>query len=251
LSFFDPIADIDWHGVKRLLVQLLQADARLFHLHLLTDLILSQRLVGSTVKCDGRESDPYAFLSVLNLNVHADHPSIKSLTEYFLSKADPNSALRAVLEDALVSSSNSHVGLILSERLVNMPVQIVPPMYRMLADEVKWAVEEGEPFNFEYYLIVTRIYYLSPEELVDLGQNPDRVKRRRGEVKTHDTPRFFHPEDEQFQQASTHFIHYQFTDAQPREADSFGLDTRGCLMFVSADKLPHIISDIQQRYRPS
>ena len=69
-EFFDPIADIDWHGVKRLLTQLLQADAPLFHLHLLTDLILSQPLVGSTVKCDGRESDPYAFLSVLNLNVH-------------------------------------------------------------------------------------------------------------------------------------------------------------------------------------
>jgi protein BCP1 len=69
-EFFDPIADIDWHGVKRLLAQLLQADAPLFHLNLLTDLILSQPLVGSTVKCDGRESDPYAFLSVLNLNVH-------------------------------------------------------------------------------------------------------------------------------------------------------------------------------------
>lgn len=71
-----------------------------------------------------------------------DHPSIKSLTEYFLSKINPNSALRAVLEDALTSSSSNHVGLILSERLVNMPVQVVPPMYKMLADEVKWAVEE-------------------------------------------------------------------------------------------------------------
>lgn len=69
-EFFDPIADIDWHGVKRLLSQLLQADAPLFHLNLLTDLILSQPLIGSTVKCDGRESDPYAFLSVINLNAH-------------------------------------------------------------------------------------------------------------------------------------------------------------------------------------
>jgi protein BCP1 len=90
--------------------------------------------------------------SVFSLNVKhplltvslKDHPSIKSLTEYFLSKANPNPALRAVLEDALASSSNNHVGLILSERLVNMPVQVIPPMYRMLADEIKWAVEEVE-----------------------------------------------------------------------------------------------------------
>lgn len=70
------------------------------------------------------------------------HPSIKSFIEYFLSKAGPNPGLCTVVEDALALSSNSHIGLILSERLVNMPVQIVPPMYRMLADEIKWAVEE-------------------------------------------------------------------------------------------------------------
>ena len=70
-EFFDPIADIDWHGVKRLLTQLLQVDAPLFHLNLLADLILSQPFIGSTVKCDGRDSDPYAFLSAINLNVHA------------------------------------------------------------------------------------------------------------------------------------------------------------------------------------
>jgi protein BCP1 len=71
-----------------------------------------------------------------------DHPSIESLVKYFLSKANSNPALRSVLEDALAPSSIAHVGLILSERLVNMPVQIIPPMYRMLADEIQWAVEE-------------------------------------------------------------------------------------------------------------
>ena len=98
-----------------------------------------------------------------------------------------------------------------------MPVQVIPPMYKMLADEIKWAVEEvgpppsaklfviliyeqNEPFNFKYYLIVARTYHLSPEELDNLGQNPDRSKRRRGQVSGNDNPRFFHPEDEQFQQ---------------------------------------------------
>ena len=75
-----------------------------------------------------------------------EHPSIKSLTEYLLSKTNPDPALRAILEETLAPSSNNHVGLIFSERLVNMPVQIIPPMYRMLADEIKWAIEEvGSP----------------------------------------------------------------------------------------------------------
>lgn len=69
-EFFDPIPEIDWHAIKRLLGQLFQTDSESLKLHELTDLILSQPLLGSTIKCDGRESDPYAFLSVLNLHTH-------------------------------------------------------------------------------------------------------------------------------------------------------------------------------------
>jgi BCCIP len=49
---------------------LFDADAQLFDLSALTDLILSQPLLGSTVKVDGNETDPYAFLTVLNLEQH-------------------------------------------------------------------------------------------------------------------------------------------------------------------------------------
>jgi len=85
---------------------------------------------------------------LVNYIIPKDHPSIKSLIDYFLSKANHSPALHAVLDDVLASSSNNHVGLILSERLINMPVQVIPPMYKMLADEIKWAVEEvGLPFG--------------------------------------------------------------------------------------------------------
>ena len=77
-----------------------------------------------------------------------DHPSIKPLTEYALSKANSNLALHSALEETLAPSSHTHVGLVLSERLVNMPIQVVPPMYRMLADEIKWALEEVTSFSF-------------------------------------------------------------------------------------------------------
>ena len=88
---------------------------------------------------------PNAKPGPVNCLLPKDHPSIKSLTEYFLSKANHSPALHAVLDDALASSSNNHVGLILSERLVNMPVQVIPPMYKMLTDEIKWAIEEVGP----------------------------------------------------------------------------------------------------------
>lgn len=69
-EWFDPQPDVDFHGLKTLLRQLFDADNQLFDLSALTDLILEQPLLGSTVKVDGNETDPYAFLTVLNLNEH-------------------------------------------------------------------------------------------------------------------------------------------------------------------------------------
>ena len=69
-EWFDPQPEHDFQGIKTLLRQLLDDDAQLFDLSVLTDLILGQPLLGSTVKVEGNESDPYAFLTVLNLKEH-------------------------------------------------------------------------------------------------------------------------------------------------------------------------------------
>jgi len=73
-EWFDP-QEIDFHGLKLLLRQLFDVDADLFDLSALTSLILSQPLLGSTVKVpeDGvatNMTDPFAFLTVLNLHTH-------------------------------------------------------------------------------------------------------------------------------------------------------------------------------------
>ena len=68
-NFFDPQSH-DYHSIKLLLSQLLSHDASSLDLGGVTNLVLEQKLVGSTVKTDGAEGDPYAILTVLNLNVH-------------------------------------------------------------------------------------------------------------------------------------------------------------------------------------
>ena len=69
-EWFDPQPENDFHGIKTLLRQLFDGDAASFDLSALTDLILAQPLLGSTVKVDGNETDPWAFLTVLNLHEH-------------------------------------------------------------------------------------------------------------------------------------------------------------------------------------
>lgn len=74
-EWFDPQAEHDFHGIKSLLQQLFDIDAHLFELSALTDLILAQPLLGSTVKVgddqtEANATDAYAFLSVVNLQEH-------------------------------------------------------------------------------------------------------------------------------------------------------------------------------------
>lgn len=68
-EFFDPQKQ-DFLGIKHMLRQLFDKDADLFDLSALTDMVLAQPLVGSTVKTEGHEGDPLSFLTVLNLRVH-------------------------------------------------------------------------------------------------------------------------------------------------------------------------------------
>lgn len=75
-EWFDPQPVHDFHGLKNLLRQLLDVDAPLFDTAALADLILSQPLLGSTVKVYGNKTDPYAFLTVLNMYQHQVLPPL-------------------------------------------------------------------------------------------------------------------------------------------------------------------------------
>ncbi|KAI0369884.1 hypothetical protein BV20DRAFT_967212 [Pilatotrama ljubarskyi] len=253
-EFFDPNPDIDFLALKRLITQLFQADAQLLPVHDLADLILAQPLVGSTVKCDGRESDPFAFLSVLNLHVHKDRPSIKALTSYVLEKssADPalHSKLQSLLGPSALSSNQNHVGFVFSERLINMPVQIMPHMYRMLADEIQWALDDNEPYDFTHLLLISRVYRLTAEEAAELQASAPRTKRQKQSEPPQGAGVYpFHPEDDIIRRFATHSLDYTFTHAQPREKeDAFGLDTGGRMMLIPADRLRDVAAALAQAF---
>ena len=70
-----------------------------------------------------------------------DHPSIKALGSYILEKSSSNAALYSHLQ-GLFSQTENHAGLVICERLINMPVETVPPMYRMLTEELKTAISQ-------------------------------------------------------------------------------------------------------------
>ncbi|KAJ6584704.1 p21-C-terminal region-binding protein-domain-containing protein [Mycena capillaripes] len=259
-EFFDPNPKVDYHALKRLLTQLFQRDADRFDLGALTDLVLAQPTVGTTIKTDGLESDPYALLTILNMHVHQAHPAIAALAAYFLEKtANADPAFHAALR-TLFAGADTHVGLVLCERLVNMPVQTVPPMYRMLSDEVKWALADSEPYAFTHLLFVSRAYVLSPAEEEALAnrapagkssKNAKKAKKTQppAQAPPSDGVYSFHPEDACIEEHALHTLSYTFSAfPEPREADAFGLDVRGRLMLVDASRWEALVARMSEVY---
>ena len=125
---------MDFVALKRLIIQLFLLSRRgSFETAMNSqELILSQPLyVGTTVKTDGKESDPYAFLTVLNMHVHKDprfifssvnehlkavllqdNPSIKAIAEYILLKSAGDPSLHNTLKAILSHDAPSHLGFI-------------------------------------------------------------------------------------------------------------------------------------------
>ena len=49
-------------------------------------------------------------------------------------------------------------------------------------------------------------------------------------------------------QMAIHSLDYNFTNAQPREEDAFGLDLGGRMMLLSADSLPRLVAELNEAF---
>ena len=92
-------------------------------------------------------------------------------------RAQPKSAL-------LQAWDASGTGLLVSERLMNCPPQLAPPLQQALFDEVAWATED-EPtaelrasFRFERYVALSRAYSDSAA-----AQQPPGKRKYKGQVR--------------------------------------------------------------------
>lgn len=276
-EWFDPQPDFDFHGLKALLRQLFDVDNTLFNLSELADLILSQPTLGSTVKVadegNANEEDPWAFLTVINLHEHREKPVIRDLIQYIAQKSLSNPGLSSHLSQLLFAGSAAQIGLILTERFVNMPHEVVPPMYNMLLEEISWALEEDEPYNFTHYLILSKTYTEVSSKLssavitedADPSQPRKKKKEKGGGSRT--TPRikgeaqasdaddvfYFHPEDEVLKRHALGYGNHQYTkvgdegasDAK-RAFQEMGIKPEGLLILIEAGKFESAVKAVEE-----
>lgn len=238
---FDP--DVDFQGTKTLLRQLFDVDANLLDVSGIADLILSQPTIGSTVKVDGKETDAYAMITAISLREHREKKPIADLIRYIGEMAGASDSLASI--PALLSSG-AHVGLVLGDRLINMPAEISPPMYSMLLDEIEAAVEDDEPYGFSHYLVLSKIYH-------EVESSLDVEERKRKKGKQEPAAFYFHPEDQVLQKYAAAYGSYPFTKDDESAADSkrafheMGVASRGHVLLIEATKFTDAVKAISEQ----
>ena len=204
--------------------------------------------MGSTVKVEGKANDAFAMLTALNLWEHRENASLNDLTKYLVQKSSNNetlSDLRSLMDNG------AQIGLILSERLINAPSEIAPPMYSMLLDEIDAAVEDKEPYEFTHYLVLSKTY----QEVESVLDQESERKSKKG--KSNSPLLHFHPEDEVLQIYARGFGSFPYTKGDESAADSkrafqeMGVKSQGHLILIESAKFRAAVQAVNEYLQPS
>ncbi|EOD16042.1 hypothetical protein EMIHUDRAFT_451637 [Emiliania huxleyi CCMP1516] len=137
--------------------------------------VANQVEVGTMIKADGAL---FGFLSAVSLQRHRADPSVGRLISLLGSDRVEDGPLRQRLAGLLAPSGGANVGLLLSERMVNTPVQLVPHAVESLHLDLGWAAANAEPAAERASLTFEWLVLLAHEEL--LAEGAEAVSLVRG-----------------------------------------------------------------------
>jgi len=135
-------------------------------LSVLAKFIMKQRSVGSVVTqspsdstddededdLGGTDGEVFGLATIVRLRDSEVADQIRRHLNQAVLSTDPRGQLARVL-----NAPEADIGLIISERIINMPPQISVPLYQTLSNEVKKAKAKNLPFNFTHYAIISKI----------------------------------------------------------------------------------------------
>lgn len=168
---------------------------------------------------------------------------------YIRAQAKRNTGLLE-LDGLVQSTDNARVGLVLTERLVNIPSEVIPPMYKMLLEEIEWAIEEKEPYDFTHYLILSKTYREIASSL-DEEDTPKSKKQKKASKKEASDVFYFHPEDEVLQRHASCFGSYEYlvegakSDSK-RTFQELGIKPEGHMILIEASKFEAAVKALQK-----
>uniref|UniRef100_A0A061R7N2 Protein BCCIP homolog n=1 Tax=Tetraselmis sp. GSL018 TaxID=582737 RepID=A0A061R7N2_9CHLO len=235
-EFFDP-KEVDFHGLKALLGHYL--DGEPFELSDFADAIIAQKTVGTVLKT-GEDEDPIGVVTALNVGRYSGLKPLQQLFEYLKQKASEHG-----LADQYAKAWEAKgTALLVTERLINAPPELGPPLMQALFDEISWATEDEptqelrDSFSLSRYLIFTRVYVdpSGPQDGAATSNARSKKLKPAGP-----TTVYIRPEDEFFQQQAEWSFSYRIESKQVGKDE---LQPWRLVMLVEAGAVPRALEGL-------
>ncbi|XP_064382422.1 protein BCCIP homolog [Halichondria panicea] len=163
------ISEDDFHGIRCLLKQSFAGSS--VDVSALTDLIIKQAdHIGSSIKvCDDDNADSaggspsasggddecvFGVTTLVHLNYHKASDCVKQIKELLLTQCKSHADSMLLRLSQILTES---VGLVINERLLNIPAEIASPMLNSLLIELKESSQKHpQQFACKYCIVITR-----------------------------------------------------------------------------------------------
>ena len=158
---FSNILEDDYHSLKSLLQPNFQFEK--IDVGELADLLISQHQdVGATIRADDQVFGLFSYVPLSSNLAKKKHSSfIDDFYNYLKLKTNncDEKNKNKILE--IINDKNNNLGLIISERIVNLPEQTVPPALGLATKEINECREVEEKdydkrFDFDYLILISK-----------------------------------------------------------------------------------------------
>ncbi|KAK3788292.1 hypothetical protein RRG08_027025 [Elysia crispata] len=169
-----PPSDSDYHGVRRLLQQLFVKQIN-DELSELANLIVAQDTVGCVLKQDHDETSDeensddsedddddednvFAVNTVINISENQSLSCIERIISLLKTACQDNHKGDPSRMTKLLDDTSKQIGLLISERFINIPPQVALPSYKSLKSDIERAVRKKKKFNFTHLVLISKTY---------------------------------------------------------------------------------------------
>lgn len=243
-----PPSNSDFHGIKQLLQQLFVKHIN-DDLSELANLIIAQDFIGSVLKQDlgtdeeedsEEEADAddkdhiFALSTVVNISENQSLSCIEKINEFLISKCEEAYKGEPARLSKLIEDPVKQVGLLISERFINIPPQVALPSFESLKADIEKAVRKKRKFDFTHYILISKSY------------------RAKGNGGVLEGELFYSNAEEQLFCDMSDF-HFTFSVGEQRDSISEGqwddegeMEPLRTIMIFDASSLGHLIEKLRQ-----
>jgi len=161
-----PFGETDYDALRRMLSQ--YCGKTEYDCSQLVDLIISQKSVGSAVR-HAETMYTYGYITVVPMSHHKQKPFVQQIKKHCLSSCPGD--LREKVTPLLESDN---LGLLLNDRIHNIPHAIAPHLHETTSQEIIAAQQEG---NNEFSL--NNVLYITSFTTHDKKETPKKKKKGR------------------------------------------------------------------------